>query len=238
MRRNAFTLVELLVVIGVIAILISILLPALNRARESANELRCLSNLRQLATANNMYASDNKNMYVPLYELSGPPRWPENPAFCRNLNVRVDETTTPNWTPYWPKAILCPRSPKAQQQMGIIGVSSANAAIYGWPYNSYGYNYSGKKYTDGPRFKASEIRNPSHKIWFADSLKMDMIWNNSSDYLNESGVPASAQIAYRHRGGVNIAFADGHAARMLRREVDKNFLSVGERDHLWDLTKP
>lgn len=63
--QKAFTLIEILVVISIIALLIAILLPALNAARKSAADIQCLSRLRQIGLAATTYSADNKDLYPP-----------------------------------------------------------------------------------------------------------------------------------------------------------------------------
>src|SRR5437868_10295925 len=70
-RSKGFTLVELLVVIGIIALLISILLPSLSRARETANRVKCGSNLRQIGQAMMLYANENNGNYPRTYYNAG-----------------------------------------------------------------------------------------------------------------------------------------------------------------------
>jgi prepilin-type N-terminal cleavage/methylation domain-containing protein/prepilin-type processing-associated H-X9-DG protein len=100
--RSAFTLVELLVVIGIIGLLISILMPALSKARQASRTTACLSNLRQMGAAWNIYLSENK-AHLPYYI------WRTNP---KNSDI--------SWNGYWlgilsnnrvqSGALLCPEA--------------------------------------------------------------------------------------------------------------------------------
>lgn len=70
---RGFTLVELLVVIGIIAVLIGVLLPALSKARQSANTLKCSANLRSIGQGMAMYLADNRGVFMPIYTYAAGP---------------------------------------------------------------------------------------------------------------------------------------------------------------------
>src|SRR5690349_21585105 len=78
LRGRGFTLVELLVVIGIIAIMISILLPSLKRAKDSANALKCMVGIKTIMTALSMYTSDYKGG-VPQFWIVGQTWQPNDP---------------------------------------------------------------------------------------------------------------------------------------------------------------
>lgn len=103
-KRRGFTLVELLVVIGIIALLISILLPALKKVKEQANTVKCMANMRQVMQACMMYASEYKN------NLPIPP----------SVNDTMANVNSTNPKPWYHNSLMYYISTKAPGGMGVI----------------------------------------------------------------------------------------------------------------------
>ena len=98
MRKRGFTLVELLVVIGIIGLLISLLLPALNRTREKANQIKCASNMRQIVTAILMYTEASRGSFPGSADYDS--TLPAPPVKSYDWVYWVSSTTTTPATPW------------------------------------------------------------------------------------------------------------------------------------------
>jgi prepilin-type processing-associated H-X9-DG protein/prepilin-type N-terminal cleavage/methylation domain-containing protein len=214
---KAFTLVELLVVIGIIGLLISLLLPALNRAREQSKSLKCLSNLRSLGQAAFMYANQNGG-YFPISRNSLTEEW----DFAQTANGIV------------PGTLWQGRTNLAIQQCPSYDARSATRTD---PFTGYNYNTSyigGGLYETTPLghshvrpAKVGCIRRSSEVALFGDGqyvagtdkyMRAPVLVSNTD---TGDGVGLATRTAgtqgYRHMNRTNVCYCDGHAESIGQR---------------------
>jgi len=219
MVRRAFTLVELLVVIGIIALLIAVLLPAMSKARQSAATTACLSNLRQLATAATLYAGDFHGSYPPAQYTVVQLPW----TYSYNWDYTVIRNTGSGEKTTWPGLLWTGRTNLRVQQCPSYDGRSATA---GDPFTGYNYNTSYIGRGEGEAIpipaKMTQVRRPCETALFGDAGATQLGTNKfmRSPLRSPSEKPslsADARIngaqGFRHNNNrsTNVAFCDGHA---------------------------
>jgi prepilin-type processing-associated H-X9-DG protein/prepilin-type N-terminal cleavage/methylation domain-containing protein len=217
-QKKSFTLIELLVVVAIIAVLVAILLPAIGQARESARALSCMNALREFGLANEFYANDSQEWYVPIRVPSGS-IWAMNSLFRRNLGLADDGSI------YAPSGLICPDA-----TLSLAGMDSHGR----FPMTtSWGGNITGLNWWDTTlflTFRRSQMATPFEKLCIGDATDWWIHENMSDSYIGEISPPPYLTPAYRHRGGLNIAFYDGHADTLKKEKAAFS-------DQLWEVTK-
>jgi prepilin-type N-terminal cleavage/methylation domain-containing protein/prepilin-type processing-associated H-X9-DG protein len=192
---RAFTLIELLVVLAVLAMLAALLLPVLARARDRARQATCLSHLRQLATAHQLYLQDWDEQF-PAWWQPGPPR-PE--PFGPRL--------------YWPELLqthlghtaLTADPSFAWQGPPAEGIKLADYALPTWGPSGKGTPAQPYFRWAGPGLSLAGVARPAQTVLLLDG------WT-TTQYSHALGVG-------RHGGGIQVAFHDGHVRRFTPAEL-------------------
>ena len=217
MRKKAFTLIELLVVIAIISMLMAILLPSLNKAREQSKRIFCLNNLRQMAITALMYTSDNDD-YFPMAIITE--MWGSLRKSCAWDFTTVYDSGQTYVKPglLWQGEMI----EKIQQCPSFKG--AANWAED--PYTGYNYNTS---YIGGSAAvkngcviartvimssRISEVRKPEQCALFGDGQ-----WRDGANKFMRSPFPGkldedfcgryAGTQGYRHLGKTNVAYCNG-----------------------------
>ena len=216
-NRDGFTLVELLVVIGIIALLIAVLLPALQRAREAAKQATCASNLRQIGVALTLYANENRLHYPfsagldqnPLEQSEDWVYWEPDRAQQLPLSPLFRSMGR-----YEPRVMRCPSDTQE------LHVSTSSIRDRGYP-----FSYTMNMPMSGRYFKHSitAIRNSAEKFLVVDEDEQTLDDGNFNPYLVGTGIenllstrhdphrgdPTAAAARSPQRRG-NLLFCDGH----------------------------
>ncbi len=219
MRKKLFTLIELLVVIAIIAILASMLLPALSKARQKARNMLCTSNLKQISLAINMYLGDWSDI-MPPGSFSASSDWSTDRIvwldMCAEYLGYGGKSQLVNGYHSYPRnsVFCCPN------QLSYSSSVSGQTSLY----TSYGYNtqlFGGRNYNpDGgnpfwgqtrrppPPILAQMVRQPGKQMTHADAWwHYDSVANRSSGRYT---LGDQAFICFRHERKANALYLDGH----------------------------